>query len=128
MNRLMTKFYAFFRRFRKLLKIIEKQSQMKSVVKSVFGALLLSVLALLLPSLIIINLFIYTKHTFLLSVLMVILVMTWPYIYYFFYYKLLTIYHPKLEEVNTKIVQVTESTFVSLFFLIVGIIVLSIIF
>ncbi|MCF7930009.1 MAG: hypothetical protein K9L02_00690 [Acholeplasmataceae bacterium] len=120
--------FRFFRRFGKLVKLIDKKTSVKLVVKSVFGALLISILIILIPALVMINMFIYTKLTFLLSILLVLLIMGWSYLYYFFYYKLLKNYHPELNEINTKLPQLVESTIVALFFMILGIVVLSLVF
>jgi hypothetical protein len=117
----------FFRRFKKLVKLIDKETKMKYVVKSVLGALLISSLILLLPVLVIVNMFIYTKLTLFLAILLVIMVMAWGFLYYYFYYKLLKNYHPKLEEYNTLLPQLVESSLVSLFFMFLGIIILAIV-
>ncbi|MBU1094041.1 MAG: hypothetical protein KKH01_06235 [Firmicutes bacterium] len=122
------KVFRFFRRFANLVKLIDKKTTVKLVVKSVFGALLFSILIVLLPALILINMFIYTKLTFLISILLVLLIMGWSFLYYYFYYRLLKIYHPTLENINTKIPQLTESTIVAFFFMILGIVVLSVVF
>ena len=127
MNSLMNRVFMFFRRFKKLVKLIDKETKMKYVVKSVLGALLISSLILLLPVLVIVNLFIYTKLTLFLAILLVIMVMAWGFLYYYFYYKLLKNYHPKLEEYNTLLPQLVESSLVSLFFMFLGIIILAIV-
>jgi hypothetical protein len=108
--------------------MIDKETQVKGVLKSVFGALLISILILLLPVLVVVNMFIYTKLTFLLSIFLFIFILSWPFIYYLFYYKLLKVYYPKVQAINTTIPQLVESTIVAIFFLILGIIVLSVIF
>jgi len=127
MNSLMNRVFMFFRRFKKLVKLIDKETKMKYVVKSVLGALLISSLILLLPVLVIVNMFIYTKLTLFLAILLVIIVMAWGFLYYYFYYKLLKNYHPKLEEYNTLLPQLVESSLVSLFFMFLGIIILAIV-
>ena len=128
MNGLLDKFFGYFRRFKKLLKIIDKETTMKSVVKSILGALLLSLLVLLLPVLVVVNMFIYAKLTIVLSFILLFFLIMWPFLYYFFYFHLLKNYHPKLEDINTRIPMIVESSFVSLFLLILGIIILATIF
>jgi len=128
MNSLIDKAFKFFRRFRKLVKLIDKKTEMKLVIKSVLSALAISVLIVLIPTLALINMFIYTKLTFIISILLVFILMGWSFLYYYFYYRLLKIYHPSLEDVNTKIPQLTESTIVALFFMILGIVVMSVVF
>ncbi len=128
MNALIDKVFKFFHRFSKLVKLIDSKTTMKYVVRSVFGALLISLLIVLLPALVMINMFIYTKLTFLISIFLVMLIMGWSFLYYYFYYKLLKNYHPAIREINTKIPQLTESVFVAIFFLVLGIVVLSVVF
>lgn len=128
MNALIDKIFKFFHRFVKLVKMIDKKTSMKFVVKSVLGALLISFLIILLPALAMINMFIYTKLKLLISIFLVLLIMGWSFLYYYFYYRLLKNYHPEIEDINTKIPQLTESVFVSIFFMVLGIIVLSIVF
>ncbi|MBN2299919.1 MAG: hypothetical protein JXC31_01900 [Acholeplasmataceae bacterium] len=128
MNSLIDKVFKFFHRFIKLVKMIDKKTSMKLVVKSVLSALLISLLIVLIPALVMINMFIYTKLKLLISIFLVILIMGWSFLYYYFYYRLLKIYHPSICDINTKIPQLTESVIVSLFFMILGIVVLSIVF
>lgn len=128
MKQLISKLDQFFYKYRKLLKLIDHEVNMKSVVKSVFGALILSLLVLVLPVLIIVNMFIISKLTLFLAILLVLLVMAWPFLYYDVYYKLLKNYHPRVQDINTKIPYWTESTTISIVLLIIGIIVLSVIF
>jgi hypothetical protein len=124
----MDKFYRFFDRFKKLVKLIDRETKMNNVIKSVLGALLISLLCLLIPGLIIINMFINTKLNLILAIFSVLLVMSFSFIYYYFYYRLLKNYHPKLENINTRIPQLVESSIISFIFLVIGIIVLSFIF
>jgi len=128
MNALIDKIFVFFRRFKKLIKIIDKKVTVKTVVKSVAGALVLSLAIIAIPVLVIINMFIYAKLSFILTVFLVVIVMGWSFLYYFFYYKLLKNYHDELSEINTKIPQLVESSIVATFFFFLGIIVLATIF
>ncbi len=121
----MNRVFKFFRRYRNLIKIIDKKTSMKFVVRSVLGALAISFLLVLLPALVIVNMFIYAKLTFLLSLLLLFLIVGWSFLYYYFYYRLLKNYYPNLQEVNTRVPQLVESIFVALFFLVLGIVVLS---
>lgn len=121
-------FYQGFYRYRKLSRLIDERTIMKNVVKSVLGSLLLSLLIALIPSLLIINMFIYAKHTLFLAILLVGIVVSWPFIYYAFYYMLLKNYHPNVKEINTKTPYIVESTITSFVLLTIGIIALSVIF
>ena len=125
---LINRIYQFIHRLKKLLRLIEKEVLMKNVIKSVLGALVLSVFVLGLPVLVIVNMFIIAKLTLFLAILLVMLVVVWPFIYYFFYYALLKNYHPKINEINTKIPYLVESSIVSFILLTIGIIVLAVIF
>jgi len=128
MTSLIDKVFKFFRRFKNLVKIIDKKTEMKFVVRSVLGALLISILIVLIPTLVLVNMFIYTKLTFFISIILVFMIMGWSFLYYYFYYRLLKNYHPSLEDVNTKLPQLMESTIVALFFMVLGIVVLSVVF
>lgn len=128
MNTMINRIFSFFRRYKKLLRLIDRETTMKSVLKSVAGALVLSLFSIAIPVLVVVNMFIYTKLTFILSIFLVIIIMGWSFLYYFFYYRLLKSYHDKIKNINTLLPQLTESTMVATFFLVVGIVVLSIIF
>lgn len=128
MKRLNNQIDQFFYRYKKLTRMIDHEVTIKNTLKSVLGALIFSLVILALPVLVLINLFIISKLTLLLSILIAICVIAWPYLYYTFYYKLIKIYHPKVNDINTKIPYWTESTIISVVLCIVGIIVLTIIF
>ncbi|PKK93492.1 MAG: hypothetical protein CVV61_04380 [Tenericutes bacterium HGW-Tenericutes-6] len=128
MTTLMNKVFAFFRRYRNLVKIIDSKISYKGIFKSVFGAIMMSTLILLIPTLIVINMFIYAKLTFILSIMLLVFILLWTFLYYFFYYKLLKNYFPTIQDIDTRIPQYVESTIVSMLFLILGIIILSTLF
>ncbi len=128
MKSLINRIDQFLHRYKKLQQIIDKETKVQGVTKSVLGGLLITVLILLIPVLVIVNMFIYTKLTFFLALLLSLIVISWPYLYYVFYFRLLKTYYPKLEDVNTKIPLLVEATIISLVLLIIVITVLSIIF
>jgi apolipoprotein N-acyltransferase len=101
---------------------------MKTSVKSVLGALLISFLIVLLPSIFVINIFIYTKLTLILSVILLVFVLGWVFLYYHFYYILIKNYHEDVKDINTKIPQHVESTLSAIVLLILGIVVLATVF
>lgn len=72
--------------------------------------------------------FIYTKLTFVLSLILLCFVLIWAFLYYHFYYVLIKNYHEEIKDINTKIPQYVESTFVAIILLIIGIVVLSTVF
>ena len=118
----------WFYRYRKLNRLIDERTNIKTVSKSVLGALILSLLIIALPTLVIINMFIFTKLTVFLAILLVMMITMWPFLYFWFYYQLLKNYHESLDNVNTRIPYVVESSIMSFILLTIGVIVLSIIF
>ena len=128
MKRIMDKVYKFYHKYRNLVKLIDRQTTMSTVVKSVLGALLISFVIVLLPIILIVNMFIFTKLTLFLSILLLILLILWVYLYYHFYYVLLKNYHEKIKEINTKIPKLVEFSFVGFILLTLGVVVLSTVF
>ncbi len=128
MKTLIDRIDRFIYRVKKLNRLIDQKTSIKGVIKSVFGALFLSILVLAPFMLIVINMFIYTKLTFFLSLLLVLLVMGWGFLYYFFYYRLLKSYFPQLEDVDTLTPQLFESSIIAFIFLIIGFVVLTSVF
>lgn len=128
MNTMMDRFYKFFARYRKLTKIIDSKTKTSSAVKAVLSSMILAIIILLPAVILTINLFIYSKLIFLLACVLIFLALIWCLLYYAFYYKILKYYHPEIENINTKIPQYVETSFMMLFILTLGIIVLSIVF
>jgi Kef-type K+ transport system membrane component KefB len=128
MKTLIDRIDRFIYRVKKLNRLIDSKTSIQGVVKSVMGALLLSVLVLAPVVLVIINMFIYTKLTFLLSVFLVVIVMGWSFLYYFFYYRLLRNYFPVIEDIDTMTPQLFESSILAFVFLIIGFVVLTTVF
>jgi hypothetical protein len=128
MKTLIDRIDRFIYRVKKLNRLIDSKTSIQGVVKSVFGALILSILILAPFMLITINMFIYTKLTFFLSLILVLLVMGWGFLYYFFYYRLLKNYFPALEDVDTLTPQLFESSIIAFIFLVIGFVVLTSVF
>jgi Kef-type K+ transport system membrane component KefB len=128
MKTLIDRIDRFIYRVKKLNRLIDSKTSIQGVVKSVMGALLLSVLVLAPVVLVIINMFIYTKLTFLLSIFLVVIVMGWSFLYYFFYYRLLRNYFPVIEDIDTMTPQLFESSILAFVFLIIGFVVLTTVF
>jgi Kef-type K+ transport system membrane component KefB len=128
MKTLIDRIDRFIYRVKKLNRLIDSKTSIQGVVKSVLGALVLSVLVLAPVVLVIINMFIYTKLTFLLSLFLVVVVMGWSFLYYFFYYRLLRNYFPAIEDIDTKTPQLFESSILAFIFLIIGFVVLTTVF
>lgn len=117
-----------YHRYRNILKIIDTKVNTITVIKSVLFALLISLLIVLIPALVAINLFIYSKLSVILSIFLLILLTSWGFLYFHFYYSLLKTYIPDLENVNLKLPKLFEGSLVSFFLLVLGTIVISIIF
>lgn len=128
MKQLINRIDQMIYRFKKLIKLIDREAEMKSVVKSVLSAFLISLIIIAIPVLVIVNMFIISKLTFILAILLVIIVVSWPFLYYAIYYKILMNYHPNIQNMNIKLPYIVESSMISLILLTIGIIVLSIIF
>ena len=120
--------YRMYHRYRNVVKIIDSKVNTKTVLKSVGFALIISLLILLIPTLIAVNLFIFSKLDFILSIFLLILLSSWGFLYFHFYYTLLASYIPELEHVNTKLPKLFEGSLVSFFLCVLGIIVISAIF
>lgn len=117
-----------YHRYRNILKIIDTKVNTTTVIKSVLFALLISLLIILIPALVVINLFIYSKLSVILSIFLLILLTSWGFLYFHFYYSLLKTYIPDLENVNLKLPKLFEGSLVSFFLLVLGTIVISVIF
>ena len=117
-----------YHRYRNILKIIDTKVNTITVIKSVLFALLISLLIVLIPALVAINLFIYSKLSVILSIFLLILLTSWGFLYFHFYYNLLKSYIPDLENVNLKLPKLFEGSLVSFFLLVLGTIVISVIF
>lgn len=117
-----------YHRYRNILKIIDTKVNTITVIKSVLFALLISLLIVLIPALVAINLFIYSKLGVVLSIFLLILLTSWGFLYFHFYYSLLKTYIPDLENVNLKLPKLFEGSLVSFFLLVLGTIVISVIF
>jgi hypothetical protein len=124
MKGIINRAYQFFYRYRKLVKLIDRYVTFKDVVKSVFSSILIALLIVLPFILVAINMFIYAKHTVLIAILLVILVMIWSMFYYMFYYRFLKYYEPKINDINTKIPQWTETFLASFLFMMIGILII----
>lgn len=114
--------------YKNILKIINRKTNTISVFKSVLSALLISFLTLLIPVLILVNMFIYTKLKFILSIGLLLCALAWGFLYFKFYYTILKSYHKDLEDVNLNIPMMYESIIVSLIILTFGIVIFSTIF
>ena len=127
MNKQINRLVKGYRRYIVLSKRIDENVKVKSIIKSVFGSLLLTLIIALLPILIIVNMFIYAKLTLFLAIVLLFIIVGAVYVYFQFYYVLLKNYHSKLEEINYRIPQIVESTFVAFIIFILGITLISVI-
>ncbi|MCF7932153.1 MAG: hypothetical protein K9K93_03185 [Acholeplasmataceae bacterium] len=117
-----------FRRYLNINRLINTKTDLKTVLKTVLWALFSSAVLVLIPVLFLINMFIFTKLTFFISVGLLLMLLIWVYLYFMIYYKLLLIYVPELEKVNTRPARFFEMIVTQLLFLSVGIAVLIALF
>ncbi len=117
-----------FRRYLNINRLINTKTDLKTVLKTVLWALFSSAVLVLIPVLFLINMFIFTKLTFLISLCLLLMLLIWVYLYFMIYYKLLLIYVPELEKVNTRPARFFEMIVTQMLFLSVGIAVLIALF
>ncbi len=117
-----------YHQYRKLLKVIDRYATTKSVIKSVLAALATSLLIVLIPILVIVNMFIFSKLTLILSILLLVILVSWGMLYFHLYYQMLVNYHPELEDVNTTLPARVEGSMISIALFMIGTIIIAIIF
>ena len=96
--------------------------------KSALGALLITILILLIPLLMVISLFLFKDLHLLLGILLILLFCGGIFIYFFMYYKLLKSYQDELKIFNTKLPFLFDSILISSILLVLALPVVLIIF
>lgn len=104
---------SHYKRYRTLSRRLDRMVSMKSVIKSTFFSMVISTLIVLIPTLIIINLFIYSKLMIFLSILLGFIAVGFIISYYHFYYILIGTYHERVNQLNIHILKWTETALVS---------------
>lgn len=111
----------------KVLKIkLDNRITFKTMLKSVFGSVLINFLIFLIPALIIYNLFVFVNLVIFLEILVVILMILFSFSFHYFFITLLKNYHENLEIINFKIVLITDGTITALFLTICTIVFMSV--
>jgi hypothetical protein len=128
MKTLYHKLFIYFNRYKKVNKRMHGVVTTKDSVRSVIFSLVMSIIILVIPLLIVINMFIYTKLTLFLAICIVFIVLGFIYLYYWFYFQLLKNYQPKIEDINTSYIYWFETSLINLFLIIFAIIILSVLF
>lgn len=128
LNKWMDYVYKLYRRYKKLIKIIDSRVNTKTMIKSIVFSLLISLLILLIPVLIAVNMFIFSKLELILSIFLLMLLTSWGFLYFYFYYRLLNSYEPELENIELKLPMLFEGTLVSLALFVLGLTVILVIF
>lgn len=128
MRTLLNKISTLFHKYKIINRRLNKVTTAWTTIKSVVFSTIISLLIVVLPVALVINMFIYTKLTFILSVILVLLVMTFIYLYYRFYFILLSNYHEEVKAINTKYVYWVETSVINFIILLIGIAVLSLLF
>jgi hypothetical protein len=100
MMKLLDKLSKGLSRYLAINRLINGRTSLRVVAKTFIWALVSSAVIASVPVLLVINMFIYTKLTLFLAILLLILALCWVYVYFLIYYKLLVIYVPSLEPVN----------------------------
>lgn len=118
LNLLITKYKMFSGK-------INDELTLKTTIKISLGSLLIAVLVILLPSLLIYNLFVFHKLRLLLKILIVLLVWVFSFSFNFAYDSLTKNYHENLRPMNTNIVKITDSVISGLILTIVTIILIA---
>lgn len=118
----------FLKRYRVLSFRLNHILDFKTMILYLLQSILLAALIYLLPVLLLINLFIYTKLHLFLSILLLLLTISWPFVLNFFYYRLLSLKITAVRNLNTRVLYLVESSFISLIITIFGIILLTVIF
>ena len=127
-NALSKRISSHYKRYRTLSRRLDKIVDMKNVLKATFFAITISLLIVLIPTLVIINLFIYSKLMIILSILLGFLAVIFMFCYYHFYYVLIANYHEKVNALNTNLLKWTEASLVSAFMMIITAILLIVLF
>lgn len=128
LNKWMDYVYKLYHRYKKLIKIIDSRVNTKTMIKSIVFSLLISLLILLIPVLIAVNMFIFSKLELILSIFLLMLLTSWGFLYFYFYYRLLKSYEPELENIELKLPMLFEGTLVSLALFVLGLTVILVIF
>ncbi len=120
MKILFNKLFTLFRRYKTTLHRLHEMTTTFSAFKSTIFGMLIALLLLTLPLAIIINMFIFTKLSVFLSILIVLIINAWVLLYYKFYFILLGYYHPKVKDLNTKYIYWIETSMINLIILLLG--------
>ncbi|MFU8792806.1 MAG: hypothetical protein ACNA7K_02170 [Acholeplasmataceae bacterium] len=119
---------SHYKRYRTLSRRLDRMVSMKSVLKSTLFSILISSLLMLVPTLVIINLFIYSKLMIFLSILLGVIAVGFIMSYYHFYYVLIQTYHDKVKQLNIRLLKWTETSIVSAIMVIITAILLIALF
>lgn len=128
MKMLLNNLFTLLNRYKTTNRRINAYATTFTVFKSMLFSFLISAIIISLPVAIILNMFIYTKLIFILSVLLVTVVMGWILLYYKFYFVLLTYYHEEIKKINLKYIFYIETSIINFLVLLIGIAVLSFLF
>ncbi len=128
MKTLLNKISMIFKRYRTVSRRFNQNITTWTSVKSFLFSSLISLLIVALPLALVINMFIYTKLMIFLSVIILGLVISFIYLYYKFYFVLISNYHEKVKEINTKYIYWVETSIINIIILVIGVTILFSIF
>src|SRR5690554_5370984 len=101
---MLKKLNLFFTKYKHLSVKINDIITIKNTIKATLGSLLFSVLIILIPSLIVYNLFIFHNLRTILTIVIILIVFLFSFTFNYFYDQIVKNYHPLLNEINTKFV------------------------
>lgn len=119
------KINLFFTKYKHLSRKINDIITIKNTLKATSGALLISVLIILIPSLIVYNLYIFYKLRTILTIIIILIVFLFSFIFNYFYDQIVKNYHPVLNELNTKIVYLTDTIIAGIIISLVTVIIVT---
>lgn len=114
----------YLTKYRHISRKINEVLTIKTTIKTTLSAILISTFIVLLPSLLIYNLFVFYKLRTILMIAIVLIVNFFSFIFNFAYDKIAKNYHEELNNLNTKVVLVTDSVIAGIILTIVTIIIL----
>lgn len=112
-NALGRKIKSHYKRYTTLSRRLDRMVTTKSVIKATLFSIVISAFVVLIPTLIIINLFIYSKLMIFLSICLGLIAIMFIVCYYYVYYTLLANYHDQIKQLNITLMKWTETALVS---------------
>lgn len=110
---MINKLRKYFAKYRALKIKLEKNTNLKIYLKSLFGSMLINLFIFIIPLLLVYNLFIIQPIMLLLKFIVLILVIIFSYFAIYFYVKLLSIYQ-NYDNIDFKPIVIVEGSILSI--------------